>query len=365
MQNRGNVAFTKKLYGKFQFKHSTDKLELSAGFINFHKDKFCQTFVLKKDEFRGKNLLDTGCGPGKHATVLALMGANVLAMDLSPDNIKKARAIKAHYQLKNLEFRVHNFMNPLPNVGFFDLMSAHNWIMHSEDPTVVLKNFVPKLKIGGRIYLNVYHGNTFRFYIAFIARKLLEKRHYALMQELVRYHFPQGFKGFNNPDYISLENIFDDFFAPYVHASNFEIVTSDCLALGLKNITPAPHLPNLYGMDNFDLRIGLEKVREIANLSKLKLSYNRPLDEFETKVPIIKETSRLAQKVIGKLKNSNKPYHVCSFCLGLYQLRASINKETDMNKRYEALSFYLKLCLDNSLKGISYFYDAGTLYKQG
>ena len=359
--SKKKLEFTKKLYGDLYFRFAIEQVKLPSGFIKFHKDNFCKIFSYNENDFRGKRLLDTGCGTGKHAIVLALMGAEVLAMDLSDKNIERAEKIKKYYKLDNIEFRMHNFMKPLPDVGQFDLISAHNWIMHAENPTYILKQFVGTLKIGGRLYLSVYHGNTFRFYTAFIARKVLRQEHYSAMQNLVRYHFPRGFKEFNDPDRFFLENIFDDFFSSYVHTTNFDIILNDCEALGLKPVSEIPDL-QIQERDNFDLMLGVEKYKDIENLSELNLLFNKPLDEFDTDVPIIKESSELAQKVINHINSQNDIYQACSFCLGLYRLRASINKEKDIQKRYETLIFYLNSCLDNSLKNISYYFDVGTLY---
>jgi len=49
---------------------------------------------MSSKDFEGKKILDTGCGPGKHAAVLSIMGANVTAVDLTEKNIEKANEMK-------------------------------------------------------------------------------------------------------------------------------------------------------------------------------------------------------------------------------------------------------------------------------
>lgn len=79
-----DLKFTSDYYGRYQYQYSIDNLKLAEGFINYHKRNFSKYFNLPEDSFSGLKVLDTGCGPGKHAIVLSLMGADVTAVDLSP-----------------------------------------------------------------------------------------------------------------------------------------------------------------------------------------------------------------------------------------------------------------------------------------
>tara|TARA_B100000315_G_C14138586_1_gene390297 strand:+ start:228 stop:449 length:222 start_codon:yes stop_codon:yes gene_type:complete len=62
--SKKKLEFTKKLYGDFQFRFAIEQVKLPSGFIKFHKDNFCKIFSYNENDFRGKRLLDTGCGNG-------------------------------------------------------------------------------------------------------------------------------------------------------------------------------------------------------------------------------------------------------------------------------------------------------------
>ena len=47
-------------------------------------------------------MLETGAGCGRHAIVLALLGANVIAADLSLENVEKGKQLKKYYNLSNV-----------------------------------------------------------------------------------------------------------------------------------------------------------------------------------------------------------------------------------------------------------------------
>ncbi len=245
-----NSEFTKLLYvNQFKF----NDYNLPNGFIDYHKNNFKRYF--KIENFKGKTVLDSGCGIGKHSAVLALLGAKVLGADFCKANIKKAQVIKNKYKLKNLSFIVYDFNKPLKEE--FDLISAHNWIQHTPNPAKIIQNLAKSLKNGGRLYISTYLAGTFRHLITKTARNVLRRNDYNLMKRLTPYYFPIGLKTFKNPDNICFENLLDDFFVPYCHFFSYDELVSICK--GLKPITPIPKLNNLSDIDNLPLRIGFIK----------------------------------------------------------------------------------------------------------
>lgn len=358
-----STEFTKKLYGKDQFRYSIEREMLPEGFIRYHKKNFMAYFSLSEQEFIGKRLLDTGCGPGKHAMVLAMLGADVLALDLSPDNIAKGQALKSAYGLGNLCFKVHNLMEPLAE-GEFDLVSAHNWLQHAENPAAVLRNLVQSLRMGGRLYLSVYHARTFRFFISQIARSLLQQSHYDLMRQIVVSHFPTGFSAFMNPENIYMENIFDDFLVPHCITTTYDNLVRDATLLGLRPISPVPAFEHpLEAIDAHYLRMGFEKVSEPEETKQL--SYTATVDEFESGREEVLESAQLAKEAIEYFNALGDPCRTAGFCLGLYRLRAEFNQVCDCATRHQALQWYLRASMDDSLRAISYFYDVARVYSRG
>lgn len=363
MSSMENLKFTSDYYGKFQYQYSIDNLPLLEGFVNYHKLNFSKYFDLPEDAFSGLKVLDTGCGPGKHAVILSLMGADVTAVDLSPENIQQGEKIKKFYKLNNLRFVQYDLMEPFKDAGQFDLVSAHNWMQHAENPSVVLKNLISVLKTKGRIYLSLYHAGTFRFFTSQIARSVLKRHHFDLMKDLVKYHFPAGFKEFNNPDDIYMEVIFDDYFVPYCNTTTYDVVIDDAKKLGCTPITPKPVLGEIYGLDNIPLRIGFEKKEKVHDSGGLRFS--RQVDEFSnaSQLFMIKSID-LAKKIITYLTELNDPFITCSFCLGLFYVRAVNSRITDAEKKHKMLQSYLEMCLSKSTKHISAFYDAQKIYSK-
>lgn len=357
-----NLQFTAQLYGQGQFRRSVDNLNLPEGFVKYHKENFAKYLGLSEEDLVGKKVCETGCGPGKHAAVLALMGADVTAIDLSEDNIRKGEQLQKHYDFKNIKFIQHNLMLPLFKPGFFDVITSNFWIQHSENPYAVLQNLVTTLKKDGRLYISTYHAGTFRFFITQIARSILKREDYEVARLLCRYVFPNAFKEFNNRGDIYFENIFDDFFVPYCHWMTYDSLIEAAESMGLAPVASKPQLSDLKGLDNLYLEMGFKKIRDV-NFSKIPPHFEA-YDHFAGQnEEYMKRSVKLAREVIESFKKTDNAHFRSAFALGLYRVRAETSKMSDAEAKHLKLQFYLQSCLDDTFKSLSFIYDTETLYK--
>lgn len=76
--------------------------------------------------FRGKRVLDMGCGSGIIACMMALNGAsNVVGIDINPSAIRNAERNSFNLQLNNkVEFRHGNLFEPIRKLEEFDIVYA-------------------------------------------------------------------------------------------------------------------------------------------------------------------------------------------------------------------------------------------------
>jgi len=104
--------------------------------------------VLKSVDWKGKTVIDFGCGTGKTAFSIAKLGAKrVFGIDFSESAIEKA---KKNYRLTNLDFLVEENLNKMDPV---DYIVSCGTLEHQDDPRMTLMNFTQKIKIGGSIVL--------------------------------------------------------------------------------------------------------------------------------------------------------------------------------------------------------------------
>jgi len=104
--------------------------------------------------FRGKKVLDCGCGPGRHAWVFGTLGASVDAFDMSDNGLAAAREASA--DLPDVRFHKHDVLAPLPFGTDYDLVWCYGVLHHTIAPFQGLTNIARHVKPGGRIYLMLY-----------------------------------------------------------------------------------------------------------------------------------------------------------------------------------------------------------------
>jgi len=340
-----------------QFSESAADPSLPPGFVTFHRSNFCTYFGLTPDEFRGRSVLETGAGPGKHAAVLCLLGAHVTAVDLLESNVRAIERLKTQHAFEHLVVRQADLTQPLPDeLGRFDLISSHNWLMHSEDPRRVLELLADRLNVGGRFYLSLYEAGTFRFFITQVARRVLAWEDRDVLKALIPFHFPSGFLEFSNAGDIYFENILDDFFVPYIWTFRYEPLVRFFKGLGFSVLVPHAEDEALYAIDNEALKVGFIKTAERSSgLGSLECGF----DEFAlTHVrdaqarALMAESAEWAVRAIAVLREGSDASLRAAFCLGLYRLRGACSRSRGVEERHRALQDYLRRVATGDMSSI-------------
>ena len=343
------INFLDELYGNFQFVNS-DKVLIPNGQYIYHKKNFSKYFKLNEKRFKNKNILETGSGPGVHATILARMGANVKAVDISPKNIQKIKNFKKKYNLPNLSFQLYDLTKQYNKKLKYDLISCHNWVQHTPNPSLVLNNLKNNLNINGLIYISCYHANTFRFLIAQVNRSLLSINDFKKTKEIFTYFIKEGFEQFKNPDDINMENFFDDTFTPYCVTINYDNLIKDMKKIGFICVSKIPKFKNIQNIDNVFLRASFKKIKEV-DIYKKNLSFQKPIDELNiNNNSINKETYQLLNKAI-KIMKKKDIYLRSIFCINLYLIRSKFSKDST-NAKFKILNNYLLRVVSNKLDNI-------------
>lgn len=156
---KGLISFYDKVYRKGEKKHYT-KLLLGKGMPSDVKE------VLKEEKWRGKTVVDVGCGTGLLSYNLARRGAKVLGIDFSKHAIKIAQSTYKH---PNLEFRC---MDVKKLTGRYDLVVSSGVLEHMNNPLGVLKRLKTCVKRGGSLIVVCPNWANPRGYILMTLRYL-------------------------------------------------------------------------------------------------------------------------------------------------------------------------------------------------
>jgi SAM-dependent methyltransferase len=108
------------------------------------------------DGYRGRSVLEVGCGAGVDLARFAKGGASVTGVDLASSAIELARTNFAQQGLQG-RFEVADGEHlPFPD-NTFDLVYAHGVVQYTADPRELVKECHRVLKPGGRAVFQVYN----------------------------------------------------------------------------------------------------------------------------------------------------------------------------------------------------------------
>jgi len=108
---------------------------------------------------RGLDVLDLGCGTGRHSLWLAASGAHVTAIDVSNGMLEEARRKPG---AEAIQFSIHDLHNPLPfSDNQFDRVVSGLVLEHLRDLTPFFAEAHRVLKPGGRAVISAMHPAMF------------------------------------------------------------------------------------------------------------------------------------------------------------------------------------------------------------
>jgi 2-polyprenyl-6-hydroxyphenyl methylase/3-demethylubiquinone-9 3-methyltransferase len=125
-------------------------------------------YVAERVKLDGAEVLDVGCGGGLLSEALAVRGAKVTALDLSPEVLEAARlhlyesGLKVDYREQSVE----SLAEECP--ARFDAITCMEMLEHVPDPASVVEACARLLKPGGRLFLSTLNRTPAAFGLAIV-----------------------------------------------------------------------------------------------------------------------------------------------------------------------------------------------------
>ncbi len=147
------------------------------------------------NDLEGQTFLDIGCGSGLFSLAARKLGAKVHSFDLDPLSVACATELKTRYFPGKGEWTIEkgdvldvDYMNTL---GQFDLVYAWGILHHTGAMWQALKNVIPTVAEGGKLYLSIYNdqGRKSRYWTAI-------KKFYSQSSRLTRFMMTMIFLGY-------------------------------------------------------------------------------------------------------------------------------------------------------------------------
>lgn len=154
-----NVRHSPKPVGTREY---FDEVEARKYFVEPHIPRFAEF-----ERWRGKKVLEVGCGIGTDTANFARHGANVTAIDLSPQSLELAKKRMEVYGLKE-QVRLYSGsaeeMTRFVPVEPYDLIYSFGVIHHTPHPERVVDQMRPYTRPGTTIKLMVYYRHSWKVF---------------------------------------------------------------------------------------------------------------------------------------------------------------------------------------------------------
>jgi ubiquinone/menaquinone biosynthesis C-methylase UbiE len=131
--------------------------------------------VAKFDSFRGKDVLEIGCGVGTDGIEFARNGANYIGVDLTPNSVELTRerfkvfGVPGQFEVANAEQGL-----PLPDASVNHVYSF-GVIHHSPAPEKIVGQIYRVLRKGGTFTVMLYNRSSVNYYIEIMFLRRLFK----------------------------------------------------------------------------------------------------------------------------------------------------------------------------------------------
>ena len=145
--------------------------------------------VIGFDQFRGKRLLEIGCGTGTDLLQFARGGAEVIGLDLTPRSIEIARRRFAVYGQSGT-FAIGDAENLAFPDESFDAVYSFGVLHHTPDTERAIREVHRVLRRGGRAIVMLYHRASLYYWGGLIVKRGIlrgELRHASPAELMSRY----------------------------------------------------------------------------------------------------------------------------------------------------------------------------------
>lgn len=159
-------------------------------------------FIERHISLKNQKILDVGCGGGILSESLALKGARVSGIDLSPSVLESARN---HLQISglNIDYRQVSTRECVANQEQYDHIMCLEMLEHCDHPFMVISDLFQLVKPNGRVFFSTLNRNIKSYLGAIVFAEKIFKwlpngthdyHHFIRPEELVAMSEKAGFR---------------------------------------------------------------------------------------------------------------------------------------------------------------------------
>jgi len=212
-----NHSYSTGNFSKLREKHATLQLDSKNGTHDRERTVLERT-QWPREFFKGKTILECGCGAGPDTEILRSFGARVLSVDIAGVDIARNNIGND----ENVSFVQASIMDLPFKKKSFDIVWCHRVIQHTPDPKATLNHILQFVKDDGAVFVHSYartYAQMLRWkYLLWPITKRMDPEK---LYNAIKFYAPLANKFTNFMLKFPAGKYFNFFFVPFCNYRNF------------------------------------------------------------------------------------------------------------------------------------------------
>lgn len=153
---KSSPVFNKPTRDSFDYQWEKLAIDYTEEDLLEHKDQICEFSQMPSRWFRGKKIIDVGCGGGRYTWGFCKLGCEVVATDQSLNALETTKKLCGDYKIATLQHDILKTFNFTVDFKGFDFVWCFGVVHHTGDTFAALKNVTALVKNGGYLFLMIY-----------------------------------------------------------------------------------------------------------------------------------------------------------------------------------------------------------------
>jgi ubiquinone/menaquinone biosynthesis C-methylase UbiE len=149
----------------------------------YEREPFIAEFA-KFEQWRGKKVLEVGCGMGTDLSMFARHGAQTWGVDLTPASAAIAARRLAHHGIEPRITVGDSELLPFPD-GFFDLVYSWGVIHHTPDTPTAARELLRVARPNGKVLAMIYNRRSLVALQAYLLYGLFRGKPFVPVKEII------------------------------------------------------------------------------------------------------------------------------------------------------------------------------------
>ncbi len=155
-----DISYSTGNFSRLRDKHATLQLDSRNGTVD-RRNTLLNRTQWPAEYFKGKTVLECGCGAGPDTEILLNLGAKVMSVDIAGVDTAQ-KNLKTNPNFSNLQLVQDSIAALHLKEKSFDIVFCHRVLQHTPDPEATLDHILKFAKKDGDVFVHSYSDSRFQ-----------------------------------------------------------------------------------------------------------------------------------------------------------------------------------------------------------